>query len=96
VLQAGRPPDDASVLCYGTEDAQIERLDAGRRDPSLAQNPCWRAAGVWDGAATAKGGLSLTAQSTAVCWIQLEPRKFSCRSRGMEARCDITKAQGAS
>ena len=31
---------------------------------------------VKDGAATAKGGLSLTAPSTEACWMPLGPRKF--------------------
>ena len=31
---------------------------------------------VKDGAATAKGGLSLTAPSTVACWMPLGPRKF--------------------
>jgi hypothetical protein len=35
-----------------------------------------RAGGVKDGAATAKGGLSLTAPSTVACWMLLGPRKF--------------------
>ena len=35
-----------------------------------------RAGGVKDGAATAKGGLSLTAPSTVACWMPLGPRMF--------------------
>jgi hypothetical protein len=35
-----------------------------------------RTGDVKDGAATAKGGLSLTAPSTEACWIPLGPRKF--------------------
>jgi MAPEG family len=35
-----------------------------------------RTGGVKDGAATAKGGLSLTAPSTEACWMPLGPRKF--------------------
>jgi hypothetical protein len=35
-----------------------------------------RTGDVKDGAATAKGGLSLTASSTEACWMPLGPRKF--------------------
>jgi hypothetical protein len=41
-----------------------------------------RAGDVKDGAATAKGGLSLTAPSTVACWMPLGPRKFFDAARG--------------
>lgn len=41
-----------------------------------------RAGGVKDGAATARGGLSLTAPSTVACWMPLGPRKFFDAARG--------------
>ena len=52
---------------------------------------------VKDGAATAKGGLSLTTPSTVACWMKLGPRKFSmplagpCFSSGRPSQYGMRK-----
>ena len=45
--------------------------------PALHKPALPRAGGVKDGAATTKGGLSLTAPSTVACWMPLGPRTSS-------------------
>ena len=45
--------------------------------PALHKSVLPRAGGVKDGAATTKGGLSLTAPSTVACWMPLGPRNSS-------------------
>ena len=45
--------------------------------PALHKPVLPRAGGVKDGAATTKGGLSLTAPSTVACWMPLGPRNSS-------------------
>jgi hypothetical protein len=42
-----------------------------------------RAGDVKDGAAAAKGGLSLTAPGTVACWMLLGPRKFDAARRAL-------------
>jgi hypothetical protein len=80
-----RPCQPQSCPPYGRAVLPQTFLCSAGAIPSsrpCAKSALPRAGGVKDGAATAKGGLSLTAPSTAACWIPLGPRKFFDASRG--------------
>jgi len=74
--RAGQPQ-----LCSPYGKAVLSQIFLCSAEVIPSSRPCTkpvlpRAGDVKDGAATAKGGLSLTAPSTVACWMPLGPRKF--------------------